>query len=100
MTGSLSDVIQDVTDQRDEDSTFYCSDFYRGQQVAGTARVLKDAKWVVGTRPAISNHSLVKAVVEEVGDKNTLQDKIKKGLRMNISGDFCWTLDLWSERVL
>ena len=56
----------DVTDQREEETTFYCSDFYPGQQVQGPAVVFKDAKYISGTKPIIGNKRSVKAIVEKV----------------------------------
>ena len=64
--GESVEQLVDVTDMRDEDSTYYCNEFYPGQQVQGIARVFKDAKWITGTKPAINNHGRLKAIVEEV----------------------------------
>jgi len=66
ISGSAVNSLEDTTDQRDDESTFYSSDFYPGQQVRGPANVFKEAKWIVGSRPAISNHGRIKAVIEEV----------------------------------
>ena len=56
----------DITDQRDEDSTFYCADFYPGQQVQGIPRVFKEAKYISGVKPILGNQRTVKAIVESV----------------------------------
>ena len=66
ISGTNVNSLHDVTDQRDEESTYYCTEFYRGQQVRGPASVFKDAKWIVGLRPAVNNQRSIKAVVEEV----------------------------------
>ncbi|XP_012556778.2 (E3-independent) E2 ubiquitin-conjugating enzyme isoform X1 [Hydra vulgaris] len=66
ISGESINELHDVTDQRDEDSTFYNNYFYPGQQIQGIARVFKEAKWILGTKPAIKNQGKVKAVVEQV----------------------------------
>ena len=66
ISGTAVNSLHDVTDQRDEESTYYCTEFYRGQQVRGPASVFKDAKWIVGLRPAVNNQRSIKASVEEV----------------------------------
>ena len=57
----------DITDQRDEDSTFYCADYYPGQQVQAIPRVFKEAKYISGVKPIFGNQrTVVKAIVESV----------------------------------
>ncbi|XP_066927802.1 (E3-independent) E2 ubiquitin-conjugating enzyme UBE2O-like isoform X2 [Clytia hemisphaerica] len=61
----IADLV-DITDQRDEDSTFYCPDFYPGQQVQGAPRAFKEAKYISGVKPILGNQRSVKAIVEKV----------------------------------
>ena len=49
-----------------QDSPFYSASFYPGQMVAGPSRAFKEAKWLSGMKPVMSNNTHVKAVVEEV----------------------------------
>ncbi|XP_068716631.1 (E3-independent) E2 ubiquitin-conjugating enzyme-like [Montipora capricornis] len=66
LEGEQSSMLYDISDQRDEDSPFYSALFYPGQKVAGPARAFKEAKWLSGLKPIITNQAQIKGIVEEV----------------------------------
>eukprot|EP00794_Sanderia_malayensis_P009375 gene9375-10362_t len=64
--GEQVNTLTDITDQRDEDSPYYCELFYPGQCVTSTNRSFRDVQWINGPRPAILNSQRLSCIVEEV----------------------------------
>jgi len=64
--GEQVNMLTDNTDQRDEDSSFYCELFYPGQSVAGPSRLFRDAQWINGPRPVLTGNQRLCCVVEEI----------------------------------